>query len=235
MLRQHKKVQRHLIEIWKRMKRQRQADLMHETLIRQCEVSWSVVDSVALLCSKRQGVAAMILCRGIFERSAAIDFLANSADPQILADYIDYGKTIAYDLAEGLNAPQHIRDAMKLEYDAIKARLGKKKWHGTTIEKLVEASFDTALGPGERSLYKTFYKETSSFAHGDSYAVLCHRPARGWCQVLDPDQQQDWAIEALSLSYQFFASMLFQVRLATIFGFSRNFRAGLIAPFGPKT
>src|SRR4051812_43966605 len=119
MLNQHKKLQRHLIEIWKHMKRHRPADLMQETLIQQCEVSWSVVDSVKLLCSKKQGVAAMILCRGIFERTAAIDFLAHSTDPQILVDYIDYGKTIAYELAEALHAPPEIRNAMKPEYDVI--------------------------------------------------------------------------------------------------------------------
>lgn len=221
----HKRVQRQLLEIWRKMKRHRPGDLMEETLRCQCEVAWSVVDSVRLLCDKRQGVAAMVLCRGMFERTAAIDFLANSTDPQILTDYIDYGKIVAYELAVGLSAPQKILDAMKPEYDAIKARLGNRKWHRTTIEKLVAASFDTALAAGEKSLYKTFYKEASSFAHGDSFAVLRHRPATGWHQLFDPDEQSDWAIEALSLTYQFFASMLFQVQIRCHIDLEEDFNA----------
>jgi hypothetical protein len=80
----------------------------------------------------------------------------------VLTDYIDYGKIIAYELMDGLNGPEAILNAMRPEYNAIKTRLGNKKWHQTTIEKLVEKSFDTALGAGEKSLYKTFYKEASS-------------------------------------------------------------------------
>lgn len=225
----HKRVQRHLLEIWEKMKRHAPRDLMEETLILQCEVAWSVVDSIKLLCNRHQGVAAMVLCRGMFERTAAIDFLANSSDPQILTDYIDYGKVIAYELADGLNAPQQILNPMKAEYETIKARLGNRKWHRTTIERLVAASFDTALGPGEKSLYKTFYKEASSFAHGDSFAVLRHRPRRGWHQVFDPDEQSDWAIEALSLTYQFFASMLFQVQIRCHMDLQDDFTAAIPA------
>jgi hypothetical protein len=116
---------------------------------------------------------------------------------------------------------------MKPEYDAIKARLGSKKWHRTTVEKLVEKSFDTALGLGETSLYKTFYKQASSFAHGDSYAVLRHRPEKGWFQIFDPNEQENWAIEALSLTYQFFASMLFQVQIRCGMGLEPLFNAVL--------
>jgi hypothetical protein len=86
-------------------------------------------------------------------------------------------------------------------------------WHQTTIEKLVERSVDTALGAGEKSLYKTFYKEASSLAHGDSYVVLRHRTGKGWFQVFDPNEQENCAVEALSLTYEFFASMLFQVQI----------------------
>ena len=167
----------------------------------------------------------MTLCRGIFERTAAIDFLAHSADPQVLDDYIDYGKLIAYELMDALNGPPQILARMKPEYDTIKARLGDRKWHRSTIQKLVERSFDTALGPGEKSLYQTFYKEASSFAHGDSFAVLRHRPATGWTQVFDADEQEDWGIEALSLTYQFFASMLFQVQDRSGMGLESKFDA----------
>jgi len=167
----------------------------------------------------------MSLCRGILERTAAIDFLANSTDPQVLTDYIDYGKIIAYELMRDLDGPAQELARMKPEYDNLKARFGKRKWHAMTIQKPVERSFDTALGAGETSLYETFYKEASSFAHGDSYAVLRHRPATGWMQVFDPEEQEDWGVQAPSLTYQFFAGMLFQVQKRCGMGLEARFDA----------
>ena len=127
MLGAHKTVQHRLIEIWQVMQqRQRPSDLMQRTLVLQCEVTWSVVNSIELLCERTQGVAAMILCRTIFERTAAIDFLANSTNPQVLRDYIDYGKVAAYEIMEDLDGPPQFLASMKPEYDAIKARLGNR-------------------------------------------------------------------------------------------------------------
>jgi Family of unknown function (DUF5677) len=228
MLRVHKDAHRELRKIWKRMKRHAPADEMEETLILQCEVAWNMVDCIRLLAEKKQGVAAMILCRSIFERTAAIDFLANSTHSQVLTNYVDYGKVIAYELAEALGASSAMLTAMKPEYDAIKSRLGNRKWHGTTIENLVAQSFDKALLPGEKSLYKTFYKEASSFAHGDSYVVLRHRPKKGWHQVFDPDELRVWAIQALSMTYQYLASMLFQVQIRCKLGLEDDFQKSLI-------
>lgn len=100
--------------------------------------------------------------------------------------------------------------AQQKEYDTIKARMGKRKWHGgRTIEDLINKSpHRQVLQPGESGLYNTFYKEASSLSHGDSYVFLSHTPNDGWQLTFDSTDRAAWGVRGLSLSYQILAATL---------------------------
>jgi hypothetical protein len=188
---------------------------------------WELVGSIRLLVEKKHGVAAFILCRSVFEYSAAADVLARSSDPQLLADYIDSGKLIVYEASRAMGADSASLAAQQGEYDTIKARMGKKKWHGSSkIEDLITKSqHGQVLQPGEEGLYKTFYKEASSLSHGDSYVFLSHTPKKGWQLTFDSNDQAAWGVLGLSLCYQILAATLHTVQDTFGLDLSDEFRA----------
>ena len=56
----------------------------------------------------------------------------------------------------------------KADYDNLRKRFGKEKWHGKTIKALADAV-------GMKALYDSFYKETSAIAHGDAFVTLSYK------------------------------------------------------------
>jgi len=210
----YRKLHLKLVRVWNRIQKHRPTDDRQRILQLQCQAMWDILDSARLLVEKRRGVAAFILARSIFEYSATVDVLARSKNPQLLADYIDSGKLVCYEVGSAMGAGPHWLAAQRTEYDAIKTRMGKKKWHGgTSIENLVNQSqHGLVLLPGESGLYKTFYKEASSLSHGDSYVFLAHTPEVGWQLRFDETDRASWGTRGLSLSYQVLTATLHTVQ-----------------------
>ena len=134
-------------------------------VINQCRVAWEILNSIHCLAGYDYGLAAMSLCRNLFELVAGTVFLIEN--PDSLQDFLDYGKTVAYELAEAIGADQGYLAAFKqkADYDRLKKRFGREKWHRKSIKGLAEAV-------SMQKLYDSFYKEASSIAHGDSFVTL---------------------------------------------------------------
>jgi hypothetical protein len=139
-----------------------------QVVVGQCRVAWEIFNSIHCLAAYDYGLGAMSLCRDLFESVVGTIFLIEN--PHKLQDFVDYGKTIAYELAESMGADQKYLAAFKqkADYDNLKKHFGREKWHGKKIRGLVEAA-------GMEKLYESFYKEASSIAHGDSYVSLGYR------------------------------------------------------------
>jgi hypothetical protein len=208
-MKEHDDVETRLRDIWQRMIRETFSNDRETVLILQCEAGWNILDCMKALAAEKQGAGVMILCRSMFERAAAVDYLAKSPEPGLIADYIDYGKIVAYEVAQNMDAPQSWLDNFKAEYATLKAKFGKNTWHKGSVSSLVQdTEFHKALQPGESGLYQGFYKEASSIAHGDSFMLLRHRPSTGWTLSLESDELHDWAVQGLSMGYIFMACML---------------------------
>jgi hypothetical protein len=211
-MKEHDDVETKLHNIWHKIRKERLSNDREAILLLQCEAGWNLLDCMKVLAAKKQGVGVMILCRSLFERAATVDYLATSNEPNLIADYIDYGKIVAFEVAREMDTPQLLLNNLKAEYDKLKARFGKRTWHKGSVSSLVEKTeFNKVLQPGESGLYQGFYKETSSIAHGDSFILLHHRPITGWTLGLEPDEFHDWAIQGLSMGYIFMACMMASV------------------------
>lgn len=101
MSKEHRRVHQKLVRLWNQIQKHKPIDDRQRVLQVQCQAMWDVIDSIRILVEKKRGVAAFILCRSIFEYSAAADVLAHSSDPQLLTDYIDSGKLVLYASARG--------------------------------------------------------------------------------------------------------------------------------------
>jgi hypothetical protein len=158
--------------------------------------------------------------------SAVVDVLAHSSDPQVVADYIDSGKVVVYEVGKAMGEEQGWLAPQQKDYDAIKTRMGKKRWHGgTTIENLVNKSqHGQVLNPGESGLYQTFYKEASSLSHGDSYVFLTYELTSGWRLAYSKSERTRWGILGLSLSYQLLAASLYSVQETFDLALEKDFR-----------
>lgn len=214
MRKEHRTVHLKLVRLWNQIQKHKPIDDRQRVLQLQCQAMWDIVDSIRLLVEKKRGVAAFILCRSIFEYSAAADVLARSSDPQLLTDYLDSGKLVLYEAGRAMGADPAWLAAQQKEYDTIKTCMGKRKWHGgRTIEDLINKSqHGQVLQPGESGLYKTFYKEASSLSHGDSYVFLSHTPKNGWQLTFGNTDRAAWGVRGLSLSYQVLAATLHTVQ-----------------------
>lgn len=151
-----------------KINQQTSEDSHAQAVISQCHVAWETFNSIQCLIAYDYGLGAMSLCRNLFEIVIGTAFLIDNPDK--LQDFVDHGKIIAYELAEEMGADQKSLQGFrqKANYDTIKKRLGHNKWHGQSVKKLAEQT-------GLEELYKSFYKEASSIAHGDSYVTLGHK------------------------------------------------------------
>jgi hypothetical protein len=209
MSKEHRTVHLKLLRLWNQIQKHAPMNYRQRVLQLQCQAMWDVIDSIRLLVEKKRGVAAFILCRSIFEYSAAANVLAHSSDPQLLTDYVDSGKLVLYEVGSAMGVGSAWLAAQQKECDTIKNRFGKKKWHGgRTIEELINKSHEQVDKPVKSGLYKTFYKEASSLSHGDSYVFLSHTPKTGWQLTFDSTDRAAWGFRALNISYQLFAETL---------------------------
>lgn len=155
-----------------------------DVCVNQCRVAWEWLNSIHCLIAYDYCLGAESLCRNLFELVAGTIFLIEN--PGKLQDFIDYGKMVAYEVVEattncasrismpGVTIP-NARDLQafrtKADYDTVKKRFGRDKWHGKGIKALVEAV-------GMEALYDSFYKEASAIAHGDAYITLGYKQGR---------------------------------------------------------
>lgn len=175
-----------IANIGKKINSHESSDDHTTVVVNQCRVAWEILNSIHCLAGYDYGLGAMSLCRNLFELVAGTIFLIEN--PTRLQDFLDCGKTAAYELAEALGADQRYLPAFKqkADYDKLKKHLGKEKWHRKTIRGLVEAV-------GMQKLYGSFYKEASSIAHGDLFVTLgfhtgrrqLSRDVRSWSQYCE--------------------------------------------------
>jgi hypothetical protein len=224
---EHRAVQLKLSELWNQIQKHEPRDTRERVLRLQCQAMWEIVDSIQLLVEKKRGIAAFILSRSIFEYSAVVDVLARSTDPQLLADYVDSGKLIVYEVGAAQRADPAWLSEQQAEYDTIRSRMGKRKWHGgRTIEDLINKSqHGQVLEIGESGLYKTFYKEASSLSHGGSYVFLSHTLGNGWQLTFDKTDTTTWGVRGLNLAYQVLAATLHTVQDAMGMNLDQEFQA----------
>jgi hypothetical protein len=137
-MRKHRTVHLNLVRLWNQIQKHDPIDDRQRVLQLQCQSMWDIVDSIRLLVEKKRGGAAFILCRSIFEYSAAVDVLAHSSDPQLLADYVDSGKLVVYEAGKAMGADPAWLAAQQKEYDTIKARMGKRRGWRLTFDKTDE-------------------------------------------------------------------------------------------------
>jgi hypothetical protein len=148
--------------------------------VNQCRVAWEWLNSIQCLIAYDYGLGAISLCRNLFELVAGTIFLIEN--PAKLQDFIDCGKIVAYEVAESMIAadPQYASTLgvdsqkyleafrKKADYDVLRKRFGKEKWHGKSVKGLADAA-------GMKSVHQFFYKEASAIAHGDAFATISYR------------------------------------------------------------
>jgi hypothetical protein len=158
MRKEYRPVHAKLLRLWNEIRKHRTKDDAERILMLQSQAMRDLIESMRVLVQEKHGSAAFILCRSVFEYSAVVDVLARSTDQQVLANYIDEGKLIVYEVGEAMGAAPSWLAKQRKEYEEIKARIGRKKWHGgTTIEQLVyKSQHGQVLLHGECGLYKTF-------------------------------------------------------------------------------
>lgn len=179
---------------------QHQSSEQHtQVVVNQCRVAWEIFNSIHCLAAYDYGLGAINLCRNLFELVVGTIFLIENQDK--LQDFIDYGKKIAYELAESMGADQEYLAAFKrkADYDNLKKHFGRNKWHGKSVRGLVEAV-------GMEKLYESFYKEASSIAHGDSYITLGYRDG-GWRFSKDVRSWSNYCEASLTFSFVLMANL----------------------------
>ncbi len=177
----------------------RGADAHAETVTSQCRVAWETFNSIHCLIAYDYGLGALSLCRNLFELVVGTMFLIDN--PSKLPDFIDYGKIIAYELAESIGADQEYLEAFKqkADYASLKKRFGRDKWHGKSVKALAEAA-------GMKALYESFYKEASSIAHGDCYVTLGYERGQ-WRFSKDVRSWSSYCEVSLVFSYLLMATL----------------------------
>lgn len=177
--------------------------------VNQCRVAWELWNSICCLAGYDYGLGAMGMCRNLFELVAGTIFLIEHSEKTY--DFVDYGKKIVCELARDMNASNEYLKALDsaADYANLKVKFGKRGWHGTDIKGLVES---VRMG----DLYKTFYKEASSIAHGDSFATLRYKNAT-WQLTRGVDEWRKYVETSLE----------FSLSLMTLLYFTANTRLNL--------
>lgn len=174
--------------------------------VNQCRVAWEWLNSIQCLIAYDYGLGAISLCRNLFELVAGTIFLIEN--PNRLQDFIDCGKVVAYEVVESMieSDPQYASSLSvdpqkylrefrkKADYDTLKKRYGNGKWHGN---KSIKELADTV---GMKSLYSSFYKETSAIAHGDAFATISYKNGV-WGLQKDVSNWSSYCEAALDFSF----------------------------------
>ncbi len=163
-----------------------------EAIRSRVEICWEIYTSVLILVAEHLGVSSFGQCRNLLENIVSTIYL--SKHPELLQDFLDHAKIIAYESLRDMGMDQKKLDVVKAEYDAIKPRFtqGNRSlaWHKTTVRELVEAA-------GLPGMYSTFYKKASSVAHGDGFIGTGFKDGKWYYDVsnLNADLYGDLALE----------------------------------------
>jgi hypothetical protein len=141
-------------------------DVFGRVVIQQCRIAYRMYSSLLILVAEGFGLSAVIMGRSLFEYIVGLLYLVKyQSDPSVLADFMNYGVIALYESAT-MNSDQHVPSAFKEDYERVRAKFKPNdKWHRKSIWKL-------AVAVGLGSTYTTFYKVTSSVAHGDALAAM---------------------------------------------------------------
>ncbi len=90
----------------------------------------------------------------------------------------------------------------KSEYEVLNKEYKKQNWHQKSVK-------DLAAQAGFEQLYRTFYKEASAIAHGDSFVLLRRRHFKSWDLAITPERFARYIEIAARFSY---------LMMATLFG-----------------
>ncbi|MGB2678445.1 MAG: DUF5677 domain-containing protein [Candidatus Acidiferrum sp.] len=162
--------------------------------VNQCRVAWEMLNSIHCVVAYDYGLAAASLCRNLFELVTGTIFLIEN--PVKLRDFVDYGKVVAYEVIESTPGadPQYLQAfKTKADYDNLKKRFGRDKWHGKSIKILADDC-------GMKILYDSFYKEASAISHGDSFITLRYKNG-AWELTRDIHSWSSYCEMALDFSF----------------------------------
>ena len=94
-----------------KINRHESCELHTAVVVNQCRVAWETMNSIHCLAGYDYGLGAMGLCRNLFELVVGTIFLIEN--PSTLQDFIDYGKTVAYEVTEAVGADSKFLSAFK--------------------------------------------------------------------------------------------------------------------------
>ena len=119
-----------------------------------------------LVVSQDFGISAAVIARSLYEYVVVTRYLIKYRnEPRVLRDFRDYGLMAFFESAK-LDADSQAPKKFKLAYERVKPKFQHfEKWHRKDIRTLAK---DVGLG----DLYDTFYKLTSSIAHGDALTAI---------------------------------------------------------------
>jgi len=186
-------------------------------VLAQCEVAIEHYRGILALVSQKLGLPAESLARNLFELSICTIYLAKH--PELLDDFIDFGTNIHYEVLAAMSPALLARDKSLLnelemrefEHDRMVAYFGKKSWHRRSVRELAD---DTGFGP----LYRTFYKVSSSIAHGDSFILLRRRHLRWWTSEVNRKRWASYVETSARFAYLLMATLFEQVNLVLALG-----------------
>lgn len=199
-------------------------DEPHVAAVRsRVEICWEIYTSVLTLSAEHLGISSFGQCRNLFENIVSTVHLAKH--PELLQDFFDHAKVIAYESMRDMGLEQKKLDVVKAEYDAIKPRFmqGKRvlSWHKSSVWELVDAC-------GLGGTYPTFYKKASSVAHGDGFIGTGFKGGKWFYDVaqLPADLYGDLALE---FSYPIMVLLFEQIVPAVKFDADNELQAALQA------
>lgn len=168
-------------------------DMLRRVLTQQCRIAYQIHSALLVLVADGFGISAAVVGRSLFEYVVGVLYLIKHRTEQaILADFVNYGVVALYEAASmgpGKKVPASFTD----HYGRIKSKFGSmEKWHRKSIAKL---AFDVGLG----ETYRTFYRVTSSVAHGDALAAMMEAGVR--FNQIDPSAEAVHGEVALEGAY----------------------------------
>lgn len=167
----------------------------------QCKVALEQYAAVLHLVSADMGLPAHGLCRNLFEGVLSALYLAR--DENRYDDFLRFGTKIHYELVRNVDprvaalhswVPEELA-VRKIDYDSLSAHFGKSNnWSKKSVADLTPIV-------GYEQLYKTFYKEASSIAHGNSFVLLKRNHFHSWEIEANEESWQKYTELAGRFSY----------------------------------
>jgi len=157
---------------------------LFEAAQHKCEWCWHDLTAVLTLVATECHLAAFGHTRSLYEN--LLTTLHLSKHPEKLADFKDYGKVASYEIFRDLlGSDKDFFEEVREEYAKLRPRFVHRgnlgNWHRTSVFSLFEEA-------GMEKLYHTYYKQASSFAHGDAQVGTTWRDGKWSFDIanLDP-------------------------------------------------